>query len=104
MGLTTEQQPGTWAVHAEAETTLPAMGERGDIICTMQRAMSGKQRELAVFQPSQDGRAIFGRLVGKGLADELYDKGYLIVDGTDGKPYYVALPRARSWSSNLPAP
>jgi len=92
MGLATEQQPGAWAVHAEAEPTLRAMGERGDIIRTMQRAMSGKQRELAVFQPGEDGRAIVGRVVGKGLADELYDKGYLIVDGTDGKAHYVALP------------
>lgn len=54
--------------------------------------MSGQQRELAVFQPGEDGRAVVGRVVGKGLADELYDKGYLIVDGTDGKAHYVALP------------
>ncbi len=92
MGLATEQQPGVWAIHAEAEPTLRAMGERGDIIRTMQRAMSGKQRELAVFHPGQDGHAIVGRVVGKGLADELHDKGYLIVDGMDGKTYYVALP------------
>ncbi|WP_247351260.1 relaxase/mobilization nuclease and DUF3363 domain-containing protein [Ralstonia pseudosolanacearum] len=92
MDLATEQQPGTWAFHSDAEPTLRAMGERGDIIRTVQRAMSGKQRELAVFQPGEDGRAIVGRVVGKGLADELYDKGYLIVDGTDGKAHYVALP------------
>ncbi|WP_369051376.1 DUF3363 domain-containing protein [Burkholderia gladioli] len=92
MGLAAEQQPGTWVIHAEAETTLRAMGERGDIIRTMQRAMSGQRRELAVFQAGEDGRAIVGRVVGKGLADELYDKGYLIVDGTDGKAHYVALP------------
>ncbi|EMC9459567.1 relaxase/mobilization nuclease and DUF3363 domain-containing protein [Pseudomonas aeruginosa] len=92
MGLASEQQSGTWAVHAEAEPTLRAMGERGDIIRTMQRAMSGRQRELTVFQPGEDGRAIVGRVVGKGLADELYDKGYLIVDGTDGKAHYIALP------------
>lgn len=92
MGLTTEQQTGVWAVHTEAELTLRAMGERGDIIRTMQRAMSGKQRDLVVFQPGEDGRAIVGRVVGKGLSDELFDKGYLIVDGTDGKAHYVALP------------
>ncbi|WP_133648537.1 relaxase/mobilization nuclease domain-containing protein [Paraburkholderia flava] len=92
MGLVTEQQPGAWAVHAEAEPTLRAMGERGDIIRTMQRAMSGQQRELAVFQPGADGRAVIGRVIGKGLADELYDKGYLIVDGTDGRAHHVALP------------
>ncbi|MCI4214285.1 relaxase/mobilization nuclease and DUF3363 domain-containing protein [Dickeya dianthicola] len=92
MGLATEQQPGTWAIHAEAEPTLRVMGERGDIIRTMQRAVSGKQRELAVFQPSEDSRAIVGRVVGKGLADELHDQGYLVIDGIDGKAHYVALP------------
>ncbi|MDR1074989.1 MAG: relaxase/mobilization nuclease and DUF3363 domain-containing protein [Xanthomonadaceae bacterium] len=92
MGLASEQRPGAWAVHAEAEPTLRAIGERGDIIRTMQRAMSGQQRELAVFQPGANGRAVIGRVIGKGLADELYDKGYLIVDGTDGKAHYVALP------------
>ena len=92
MGLASEMQTGVWAVHADAEPTLRAMGERGDIIRTMQRAMSGKPRELAVFQPGEDGRTVVGRVAGKGLADELYDKGYLIVDGTDGKAHYVALP------------
>ncbi|WP_322053652.1 relaxase/mobilization nuclease and DUF3363 domain-containing protein [Paraburkholderia bannensis] len=92
MGLATEHQPGMWAIHAEAEPILRAMGERGDIIRTMQRAMSGKQRELAVFEPGNGSHTLIGRVAGKGLADELYDKGYLIVDGTDGKAHYVALP------------
>ncbi len=92
MGLATEIQPGIWAVHAEAEQTLRSMGSRGDIIRTMQRAMGGKQRDLAVFQPGEDGHSIVGRIAGKGLADELYDQGYLVVDGIDGKAHYVALP------------
>ncbi|KGB98677.1 relaxase/mobilization nuclease and DUF3363 domain-containing protein [Burkholderia cepacia] len=92
MGLASEQQLGAWAVHVDAEPTLRAMGERGDIIRAMQRAMSGQQRELTVFQPGEDGRAVIGRVVGKGLADELYDKGYLIIDGIDGKAHYVVLP------------
>lgn len=92
MGLATETQPSTWAVHADAEKALRAMGERGDIIRTMQRAMGGKQRDLVMFQPGEDGRSIVGRVAGKGLADELYDRGYLVVDGIDGKAHYVALP------------
>ncbi|HBN9838355.1 TPA: relaxase/mobilization nuclease and DUF3363 domain-containing protein [Pseudomonas aeruginosa] len=92
MGLASELQTGVWTVHADAEPTLRAMGERGDIIRTMQRAMRGKQRDLTVFQPGENGRSIMGRVAGKGLADELYDKGYLVVDGTDGKAHYVALP------------
>jgi hypothetical protein len=91
LGLADEMQPGTWAVHADAEKTLRALGERGDIIRTMQRAMRGEPRELAVFEPGDDGRTIIGRVAAKGLADELRDRGYLVIDGVDGKAHYVAL-------------
>lgn len=33
-----------------------------------------------------------GRVVGKGLADELQERGYLVLDGIDGRAHYVALP------------
>ncbi len=105
LGLADETQPGTWAVHADAEKTLRALGERGDIIRTMQRAMRGEARELAVFEPGQDangsGRTILGRVAAKGLADELHDRGYLVIDGVDGKAHYVAL-NARDELVNYP--
>ncbi|MFG9472250.1 relaxase/mobilization nuclease domain-containing protein [Pseudomonas aeruginosa] len=101
LGLADETQPGTWAIHADAEKTLRALGERGDIIRTMQRAMSGQPRELAVFGPGDDGRSIIGRVAAKGLADELHDRGYLVIDGTDGKAHYVAL-NARDELANYP--
>ncbi|OZI62744.1 MULTISPECIES: relaxase/mobilization nuclease domain-containing protein [Bordetella] len=101
MGLADEMQPGTWAVHADAEKTLRALGERGDIIRTMQRAMNGEPRELAVFEPGDDGRTIVGRVAAKGLVDELRDRGYLVIDGVDGKTHYVAL-NARDEQANYP--
>ncbi|CUI37164.1 relaxase/mobilization nuclease and DUF3363 domain-containing protein [Achromobacter xylosoxidans] len=101
LGLVDETQPGTWAIHADAEKTLRALGERGDIIRTMQRAMSGQPRELAVFEPGDDGRTIVGRVAAKGLADELHDRGYLVIDGTDGKAHYIAL-NARDELANYP--
>ncbi|WP_033834759.1 relaxase/mobilization nuclease domain-containing protein [Stenotrophomonas maltophilia] len=105
LGLADEMQSGTWAVHADAEKTLRALGERGDIIRTMQRAMRGEPRELAVFEPGQDadgsGRTILGRVAAKGLADELRDRGYLVIDGVDGKAHYVAL-NARDELANYP--
>ncbi|MBG5193254.1 relaxase/mobilization nuclease and DUF3363 domain-containing protein [Pseudomonas aeruginosa] len=106
LGLADEMQPGTWAVHADAEKTLRALGERGDIIRTMQRAMRGEPRELAVSEPSQDadggGRTILGRVAAKGLADELRDRGYLVIDGVDGKAHYGAL-NTRDELANYPA-
>ncbi|MCV0275842.1 DUF3363 domain-containing protein [Pseudomonas aeruginosa] len=101
LGLADETQPGTWAVQADAEKTLRALGERGDIIRTLQRAMGGQSRELAVFVPGEEGRTVIGRVTAKGLADELHDRGYLVVDGVDGKAHYVAL-NARDELSNYP--
>ena len=91
MGLAHESAPGVWAVHAEAEQVLRAMGERGDIVRTMQRAMGGVPRDLVVFAPGENARHVVGRVAAKGMADELHDRGYLVVDGTDGKAHYVAL-------------
>jgi type IV secretory pathway VirD2 relaxase len=101
LGLADEVQPGTWAIHADAEKTLRALGERGDIIRTMQRAMRGEARELAVFESGDDVRSIIGRVAAKGLADELRDRGYLVIDGVDGKAHYVAL-NARDELANYP--
>lgn len=101
LGLADEVQPGTWTIHADAEKTLRALGARGDIIRAMQRAMSGEPRELAVFEPGEDGRTIVGRVAARGLADELHDRGYLVIDGTDGKAHYVAL-NARDELANYP--
>lgn len=102
LGLADETQPGTWAVQADAEKTLRALGECGDIIRTLQRAMGGQPRELAVFEPGEEGRTVVGRVATKGLADELRDRGYLVIDGIDGKAHYVAL-NARDELTNYPA-
>ncbi len=91
MGLAHESAPGVWAVHVNAEQVLRAMGERGDIVRTMQRAMGGVPRDLVVFAPGENARHVIGRVAAKGMADELHDRGYLVVDGTDGKAHYVAL-------------
>src|SRR3546814_8177802 len=70
MGLASQPQTGAWVIHVEAEPTLRAIGERGDIIRTMQRAMGGTQRELAVFESGGDGSAIVGRVAAKGRSEE----------------------------------
>ena len=92
MGLAEPDGINRWRLRPDIEPTLRAMGERGDIVRTMQRALGAQQRELAVFTPGEAARAVVGRVVGKGLADELQERGYLVVDGIDGRAHYVALP------------
>lgn len=99
--LAHEVRPGQWLLREGAESTLRAMGECGDIVRTMQRAMGSAQRELAVFEQCKDGSVVVGRIMAKGLADELHDRGYLVVDGLDGKAHYLALP-ARAELADYP--
>ncbi|MDB5971133.1 MAG: type secretion protein [Hydrocarboniphaga sp.] len=91
MGLAQESSPGAWNLQADAEPVLRTMGERGDIVRTMQRAMRGLRREFAVFEANENAHPVVGRVAAKGLADELYDRGYLVIDGIDGKAHYLAL-------------
>jgi len=91
MGLALEQGNGTWALASTAETTLRALGERGDILRTMRRALRGEQRELALFDGDSRAAPIVGRIVGTGYRDELDERAYVIVDGIDGWAHHVPI-------------
>lgn len=79
-----------WKLPPNMEQTLIGMGERGDILRAMQKALKGQQRELVL--ETELATPVIGRIAAKGLADELNDRGYLVVDGIDGRAHYVRLP------------
>jgi type IV secretory pathway VirD2 relaxase len=91
MGLAEQTAPSRWTLSPIHESTLKTLGERGDIVRTMQRALGDTRRELAISQNPTEAAPIIGRVAGKGLADELRDRGYLIVDGLDGRAHYLRL-------------
>jgi type IV secretory pathway VirD2 relaxase len=99
MGLARQVAPGRWALSSAHESTLKSMGERGDIVRNMQRALGGQARELAIPDGMSDGAAVVGRIAGKGLVDELHERGYLVVDGIDGRAHYVRLPAGADMKS-----
>lgn len=93
LGLADEIAPGRWQLAEGMDATLTRMGERGDIIRTMQRAFTeqGLERtpaDYAIADPATMS-PIVGRVVERGLSDEYNDRHYLIVDGTDGRSHYV---------------
>jgi len=95
MGLAEEVAPGAWRLADDLEPTLRRMGERGDIIKTMHREMAREGREratsdYAIYDPADaEARRLVGRIVARGLSDEIEDRHYLIVDGLDGRAHYV---------------
>ena len=95
LGLAEEAGPGEWRLASELEPSLRRMGERGDIIKTLHRELAEKglaraASDYAIYDPTDvDARPITGRLVRRGLADEINDRHYLIVDGVDGRSHYI---------------
>ncbi|MFN3438202.1 MAG: DUF3363 domain-containing protein [Acidovorax sp.] len=93
MGLAERVDANRWTLQPGMAVTLNAMGEREDALNTMRRALKGQQRELVVHDADGANAApVLGRIAGKGLADELKDRGYLVVDGIDGRAHYLKLP------------
>ncbi len=93
MGLAQRQTANRWKLKPGMVVTLQAMGEREDALDATRRALDGQQRELVVHAADElDTTSVIGRIVGKGLTDELSDRGYLVVDGIDGRAHYLELP------------
>ena len=92
MGLATSTGSGEWMVGLEAERHLRDLGMRGDIIKTMHRAFTEHGHDRGVADYIIDGGAgspIIGRLVDRGLHDELTGEAYAVIDGTDGRARHV---------------
>jgi len=92
MGLAHQLDDGRYHLDEKMETTLRSLGERGDILRAMRRAMRGQARECVIETGPELREPIIGRIADKGLANELYDKGYIVIDGVDGRAHYLALP------------
>lgn len=86
-----EREETGWKMVPHWRETLRAMGERGDIISTMQRAMGKAQQEISILDPGQLRGPIVGRIVSKGFVNEIDDQPYLAIDGLDGRAHYVKL-------------
>ncbi|WEO65107.1 relaxase/mobilization nuclease domain-containing protein [Rhizobium rhizogenes] len=92
MGLANSTGSGEWMVGMEAEPHLRDLGMRGDVIKTMHRAFTERGQDRGVADYVIDGGAgspIIGRLVDKGLHDELTGEAYAVIDGTDGRAHHV---------------
>lgn len=108
LGLADSLGAGRFRLAPDLADTLRRLGERGDIIRTMQReflraAVGRAPVDQAIYDPAApDARPLVGRVLVRGLADEYADRHYLIVDGTDGRSHYVAIGRGTETDMSLP--
>lgn len=108
LGLAERLPEGRWRLGDSLEDTLRRMGERGDIIRTMQRAYTTRgaapvAADLAIYEhAARDARPLTGRVLERGLSDEHKDRHYLLVEATDGRTHYVDIGRGEA-TAPLPA-
>jgi type IV secretory pathway VirD2 relaxase len=103
MGLATEIETGKWLVSSKAEPVLRELGERGDIINTMHRALEreglAEDRHPAryVLHLEETTERIVGRVLDKGLGgDEMGERVRLVIDGVDGRVHHIEMDAARA--------
>src|SRR5882724_3446492 len=103
MGLATEIETGKWMLSPKAEPALRELGERGDIIKAMHRALEreglAEHRHPAryVLHRENATERIVGRVLDKGLGgDEMGERVRLVIDGVDGRVHHVEMDAARA--------
>ncbi|HMO31303.1 DUF3363 domain-containing protein [Enterovirga sp.] len=96
LGVAGQVGHSQWFIKSEAEAVLRELGERGDIIKRIHRALTerGIERGSASYVLAGESLdvPVIGRLVERGLDDELKGTAYAVVDGIDGRTHHIRLP------------
>ena len=98
MGLAEPLGGGKWKLVDGIDDQLRLLGERGDIIRTMQRELSARRidrspADRVIHGDSVPAPGIVGRVLSRGLSDELANRHFLIVDGVDGRVHHIDIGR-----------
>jgi type IV secretory pathway VirD2 relaxase len=95
LGLAEPLGPARWHLSENAEPVIRALGERNDIIRRIHRGLTDQRIERSVTDFALDDgdamRPIIGRLVARGLDDELKGTAYAVIDSVDGRAHHVRL-------------
>ena len=93
LGLAEPVGPACWTLKPGLDGTLRQLGVRGDIIKTMHQAMSrdGLVPDVSTFalHGEEPADPVLGKLVQRGLDDELKGSAYAIVAGVDGRTHHL---------------
>jgi type IV secretory pathway VirD2 relaxase len=93
LGLAEPVGPACWTLKPGLDQTLRQLSIRGDIIKAMHQAMSsdGREPDVSVFalHGEEPSDPVLGRLIKRGLDDELKGTAYAIIAGVDGRTHHL---------------
>jgi type IV secretory pathway VirD2 relaxase len=95
-GLARKVGAHSWELLPQMETALRQAQLATDIVKSRARhhAHLSDPRMPLVLTSIEHGTRVTGRVIGTGLADELHDRRYLLLEGTDGRLHYIPQPPA----------
>ena len=106
LGVADQIGQSQWHIRDDAEAVLREMGERGDIIKRMHRALTerGIERGSSSYVLAAESLdvPVIGRLVERGLDDDLKGTAYAVVDGVDGRSHHIRLPHLDAAGDSAP--
>ncbi len=96
LGLAEKVGARTWRLGSTMERALRQAQLAGYIIKSRARHLAhlSDPRLPLVVTTLEAGTSVAGRVVGTGLADELHDRRYLLIEGRDGRLHYMIQPPA----------
>jgi hypothetical protein len=85
---------------------LRTLGKRNDIIKRIHHGLAELRIERSlgdyVLEAGDPAKPIIGRLIARGLDDELQGSAYAVIDGTDGRTHHVRLSDLNATSDGAP--
>jgi type IV secretory pathway VirD2 relaxase len=106
LGLAQSLGPGRWYLSERTEPTLRTIAERNDIIKRIHHGLAALRIERSVadyvLEAGDPAKPIIGRLIARGLDDELQGSAYAVIDGTDGRTHHIRLPDLNATSDGAP--
>lgn len=104
MGLAASKGRGQWQLAEGFAATLKEMGERGDIIKALNRALAGRPGRRLDPHPiarSDGAEPMLGEVVSTGLGGPGHDQPFIILDLTDGRGVRLATSQDHGLKSGM---
>ena len=100
-GLAIEQPPGVFMLKEDYQDELAKIAQKSEAVKRLYGKIEDQARldDLSVYSlKGGEGETVAGRVIYKGIMDELYDRKYVVVQDMDAKLHFVPVGESRSYN------
>lgn len=99
-GLATEQPPGVFMLKENYQDELAKIAQKNEAVKRLHGKIPAGLDDLSVYSLKDgEGSVITGRIIDKGIMDELYDRKYVVVQDMATRLHFVPVGEARTYDA-----